>query len=207
MKEIAPNYLWTHQVDNIDNEKLYQTCLSIENRLKKEFPPINNFNQYGSFAAYYHRKYNLLTFSCTELHKLYSNIVTKLSIHLDQNTNYYIRCWANLFDIKQNINWHSHWASECKAYHGFYCVNTEGEHMSYTDYRVPGIQHEIRVASKDGLLVFGKSDGDRHRSSPWLNTDKFRVTIAFDIAPIDSLVTGTNYDDYLLNNYIPLLKV
>ena len=206
MKDIVENYLWTDKISDIDNEKLYQTCVGIEQRLKKEFPPITEFNGYGCFSSFYHTKYNLLTFACPELHKLYGHMVTKLTSHLDQNTQYYIRCWANLFDTKKNIGWHNHWEPEYKAYHGFYCVNTQGEYMSYTEYRIPGIQHDVRIVSEDGLLVFGKSDGDIHRTSRWLNTDKFRVTIAFDIAPIEALPKGIDYSDFNINNYIPLFK-
>ena len=207
MKEIVPNYLWIDKFTDIDNEKLYQTCLSVDSRLRKEFPPIDEANAYGCFTSYYHYKYNLLTFACTELHKLYGYLLTRLCPHLDQNTQYYVRCWANLFDKDANIDWHSHWPSEAKAYHGFYCVNTEGESESYTDYRIPGSMKEIRIMSEDGLLVFGKSDGDEHRSSPWENIGKYRITIAFDIIPFESLGVVPNYDPYLIHDYIPLSKV
>jgi hypothetical protein len=202
MREIVKDYLWFYKLDDIDNAKLYDTCVAIDKKLRTVFPPVPDDNFYGCFTSYYHSSYNLFTFTSPELHKLYKNLVKNVLPHVDQNTQYYIRCWVNLFEPGMNIDWHGHWRPECKAYHGFYCVNTEGVNDSYTDYRIPG-QQEIRVMSEDGLLVFGKSDDDRHRSSPWENSGKCRMTIAFDVIPIEAL-NSIDYTEHLLHNYIPL---
>jgi hypothetical protein len=208
MKTIVQDYLWFTKLSNIDNNTLYDTCCKIDKKLREVLPPIAEDNFYGCFSSYYHPKYNLLTFHSRELHKLHTNIVKNVMPLVDKNTQYYIRCWVNLFEPGMNIDWHMHWLPEAKAYHGFYCVNTQGESQSYTDYRIPGQPNEIRVMSEDGLLVFGKSDDDRHKSSPWENNDKYRITIAFDIVPGESLEKyWPDYNNgYSINNFIPMVK-
>jgi hypothetical protein len=54
---------------------------------------------------------------------------------------------------------------------------------------------ELTIPSKEGLLVIGRSNGDLHKSSEWLG-DKPRVTLAFDISPIESI-------NFKINHYIP----
>ena len=205
MREIVKDYLWFQRIDSIDNSKLYDTCANIDKKLRTVFPPVPDDNFYGCFTSYYHTSYNLFTFACPELHKLYTNLVRYISPVIDQNTQYYIRSWVNLFEPGMNIDWHGHWEPQLKTYHGFYCVNTEGPVDSYTDYRIPG-QPELRVMSEDGLLVFGKSEDDRHRSSPWENTGKCRMTIAFDIIPVEALKVG-DYGQYLLHDYLPFIQL
>lgn len=200
---IVDDYLWTFKYDNIDNEKLYNTCMMIEKALLDVYPEGDD-RTHGSFTARYHRAYNLFAFPCTELFKLHTNLSRMVSDLLEGQ--YYIRCWVNIFKTYRNIDWHSHWAEEDKAYHGFYCVNTEGEYGSYTDYRIPN-NPELRVVSEDGLVVIGKSDGDVHRSSVWQNTDKHRITIAFDIIPVSTLRPRDDFNGLLMHNYIPLPKV
>jgi len=40
---------------------------------------------------------------------------------------------------------------------------------SFTEYRIPGVKKTIKVKSKEGLIVIGKSAGDQHTSSVWKN--------------------------------------
>ena len=210
MNEIAKDYLYTFQIDDINNQILYNSCCEIDKWLRKILPPIPEDNAYGNFTSYHHTKYNLFSFACPELHKLYYQLSKNLKLIVDPSTQYYIRCWVNLFSPGKNIDWHQHWPSEHKTWHGFYCVNTEGNCKSYTDYRIP--EHpEIRVTSNDGLLVIGKSNGDLHRSSPWEDHNKYRITIAFDLIPWQALRHSTksdkSFDNYLINNFIPLLQI
>jgi hypothetical protein len=199
MREVVKDYLWIFEFADIDNSKLYDTCCNVEEQLKLKFPAVVGDNAYGCFTSYYHERYNLLQYNCPELHKLYSNMVNCFRKVMD-NRQYYVRCWVNLFDKNKNIDWHSHWNPEQETYHGFYCVNTEGEHKSYTDYIIPGHVDTYRIMSRDGLCVYGKSDGDKHRSSEWLNDNKYRVTIAFDVIPVETLKGE-------LDNFIPLARL
>jgi len=204
--EIFKNYLWAFQFTDIDNNKLYKTCCHVENHFQKNFPPPSGKNIYGCLASYYHREYNLFSFPCSELSKLYKNMTLHFSQILEKNTKYYIRCWANIFKKGNNIDWHKHWDKEFKTYHGFYCVNTEGKYNSHTDYKIPHDKEKIyRISSRDGLCVIGKSEGDLHRSSEWLNDEKHRITIAFDVIPLQVLRPKEEFTHELLHNYFPLI--
>jgi hypothetical protein len=209
MKEIVKDYLWTFDFNGIDNEKLYNTCIDVEEALKKYYPPLPEKNIFSSFTNYYHQQYNLFNFPCPNLAHLYKNMISYFPNVINTGKQYYIRCWVNLFDKGKNIDWHSHWEPKYKTYHGFYCVNTEGEYPSHTDYKVPNVSDIITIPSYDGLCVIGKSEGDGHRSSEWLNDGKYRVTIAFDIIPIEVLKSDEKFlhlevNPSLLHNFIPM---
>lgn len=209
MKEIVKDYLWTFDFHGIDNQKLYNTCIDVEEALKKFYPPIKENNKYNSFTSYYHQQYNLFNFPCPDLAHLYKNMISYFPNVITTGKQYYIRCWVNLFDKGKNIDWHSHWNPKFKTYHGFYCVNTEGEHPSHTDYKVPNVHDIITIPSYDGLCVIGKSEGDGHRSSEWLNDGKYRVTIAFDIIPVEVLKSDEKFlhlevNPSLIHNFIPM---
>lgn len=219
MKEIVKDYLWTFDFQGIDNDKLYKTCTDIETALQSYFPPIppepkkilepkQGVFQYNCFTSYYHQRYNMFQFPCPQLSTLYRNMAMAFPEVITTGKQYYIRCWVNLFQKGKNIDWHTHWPAHFKTYHGFYCVNTEGVNESYTDYRVPG-HEEVRIVSKDGLCVIGKSEGDEHRCSEWANDNKMRVTIAFDVIPVDVLRSDEEFlhlkvNRELLYNFIPL---
>ena len=209
MKEIVKDYLWTFDFEGIDNTKLYNTCIQVEDALKQFYPPITEKNIYNCFTSYYHQQYNLFNFPCPELNKLYKNMIKNFHNVLLKDKQYYMRCWVNLFDKGKNIDWHSHWQPHYKTYHGFYCVNTEGEHPSHTDYKIPNVPDIITIPSSDGLCVIGKSEGDGHRSSEWLNDGKFRVTIAFDIIPVEVLKSDDKFiylevNKSLIHNFLPM---
>jgi len=213
MQTVIPNYLFTFKWDNIDNNALYNTCINVEDELAKVFPPVADTSIYGCFTSVYHDHYNLFSFPCEQLSQLYMNMAKSFGDILMPG-RYYIRCWVNLFGKGKNIDWHSHWDAKYKTYHGFYCVNTEGEHESYTEYVVPHLigNQVCRIISNDGLCVIGKSQGDQHRSSEWLNDGKPRVTIAFDIIPIEALrpeekFTHIDIKREFISNFIPLLII
>lgn len=213
MQTVIPNYLFTFKWDNIDNDALYKTCINVEDELAKVFPPVADTSIYGCFTSVYHDHYNLFAFPCVQLSQLYMNMAKSFGDVLMPG-KYYIRCWVNLFGKGKNIDWHSHWDAKYKTYHGFYCVNTEGEHESYTEYAVPHMigNNICRIKSSDGLCVIGKSQGDQHRSSEWLNDGKPRVTIAFDIIPLEALrpeekFTHIDIKREFISNFIPLLII
>ena len=177
-----PNYLFSNKINTIDNNILVKDCLDIEEMLLKTFPNINS-KFYGNLSTAHHERYNFLTFPTKEINKLYYELQKVISPYLDNKT-YYIKSWLNVFRKDQQINWHGHWHSKCKVWHGFYCVQVG---KSHTEYKIPGVKDIIKIISKEGLIVFGKSDGDKHRSSPWEETKRHRITIAFDIIPLESI--------------------
>jgi hypothetical protein len=189
------DYLYSFELSNIDNTKLTNNCIEIEKYLLKNFGNVDE-NWYGNKSSALNQKYNLFTFPYQELIKLYKAMVEHISPLLDTNRGYVIKSWMNLYRKGQNVKKHSHWGKKYNAWHGFYCVNV-GKNSSYTTYKISGVSSDIIVPSVNGKLVIGKSENDEHFSSVWQDESSPRITLAFDIVPIDST------DNFPLNQFIP----
>jgi hypothetical protein len=194
------NYLYSVELDTIDNKLLINNCLDISDFLIRSLPQVNT-EDYGNLTSSYHGMYNLLTFPHIELNKLYHEMITHISPVLEKETYYMIKSWLNVYQAGQRINWHGHWPAPKRAWHGFYCAQV-GDNASATHYKIPGSAEIITVPSKDGRLVFGKSDGDEHSSSEWKDKSMPRLTLAFDIIPTDSI-----NDKLAVNHYLPFKKI
>lgn len=149
-------------------------------------------------------EYNILTFVDADWHSLYREIQRwfyhcYMKYHKKQEIKpHYIRSWLNVYEKNQYIDWHGHWETKFDAWHGFFCVNVEPN--SKTSYMWKNDTQLIEINSKNGLLVLGLSNDDRHKSSNW-EQEIPRITIAFDILPYDSLMsTGP----VKLNHWIPI---
>lgn len=203
MHEVANNILWKTQLRGINNSKLYSDCITIYDQLIAEFghlrpTPVDSIYG-GSKTTHLYGKYNLFSALVTsEMNQLYNKLCNNVSLVLEQKTPYYIRCWLNKFEKGKQIGWHMHWGHEIGAFHGFYCVNTEGDFPSSTKYLIDG--KEIVINNTNGLLVIGRS-GVNHCSTPWENTDS-RITLAFDIAPVDVLSRYLELREF--NDFLPL---
>lgn len=179
MKMIHPGYLFSEDVTTIDNEHLYLDCLELEQELLKQIGEPAEAGGYGNVTSANYRRYNMFHYHYPGLNGMYRALQEKVRPHLP-NEQWMVQCWLNVFRKGESIKWHAHWPPECRAWHGFYCVNVTG---SYTHYLINGQQYDIE--GHNGLLVFGKSDNDTHRSGDWDREDMCRVTIAFDIIPIE----------------------
>ncbi|MGY8985778.1 MAG: hypothetical protein ACKVIX_03975 [Sphingomonadales bacterium] len=195
MIEFCKDYLYAFDSDVVDNKKLYNRCHEIENILKTSYPN-TEAGWYGTFSSANHDKYNLFGFPDVQLSKLYQLMVKNISPLLE-NESYVIKSWMNLYRAGQKVDWHGHWPERFRVWHGFYCVNV-GE--SATHYRIPKIKDTIVVPSKEGRLVIGKSAGDTHASTEWSDTSTNRITLAFDIIPISTLLP---HDDKRFDHFYP----
>lgn len=194
MQVHSKNYLYSIKLNSIDNKELVSYSLEVEKSLKKTLKPLENTNWYGAFTTAKHKKYNFLTFPNKQVSILYHEIRKNTSPLLEDRV-YVIKSWLNIFRKGEKVDWHKHWPAHKKVWHGFYCVQVGN---SYTEYEIPNVGQIVKVHSDEGLLVVGKSDNDRHRSSPWDEESRPRITIAFDIIPIESI------DDPLeVNHFIP----
>ena len=194
----VPDNLWGKMLPSIDNNQLIRDCLSAEEYLLRKV--INEkdieLKVYGSKTTASFKQYNLLSFPIKSFQTLYHEIVSVIKPCLPDEIHV-IQCWLNVFRDGEFIDWHHHWKPEYRVVHGFYCVNVT---PSFTEYRFKHLPEEtLKVTSKEGLLVFGKSDGDEHRSSPWSDVSKPRITIAFDITPVSTFIPEVN----LVNHYLP----
>tara|TARA_R100001086_G_scaffold222166_1_gene139575 strand:- start:185 stop:778 length:594 start_codon:yes stop_codon:yes gene_type:complete len=194
MKTHHKDYLYSMATDSIDNKKLAKYCMEVEQMLHGDLPKLKEPHEYGAFTTSHHGMYNFLTLPNKEVNKLYYEIL-KQTFSLLEKKPYMIKSWLNVFYKGEHLKWHNHWAPEYKVWHGFYCVHVD---KSHTDYKIPNVNNIIRIPSTNGLLVIGKSDGDKHCSSPWNETKRPRITIAFDIVPTESIDTKLK-----INHFIP----
>ena len=178
----SDNYLYGFQTNSINNEELVKHCLEIEQTLISNFALIDP-KWHGNVPAAHNHKYNLLTFPGPDLNRLYAELVKNITPLLE-DTIYVIKSWLNVFRKGEKIDWHPHWQPEHKVWHGFYCAQVGN---SFTEYRIPNIEKTVKVVSKEGLIVIGKSDGDEHSSSAWKESKRPRITIAFDIIPVEAI--------------------
>ena len=207
--EHIKDYLWSEMVDptTINNKRLMANCLIIEKflegRIEEEANEIWTTN-YDSFTGRMFNRYNIFTFPSVDLIKLYTEIKRIITPVLILNETYMIQAWLNVYRENGFIDWHTHWAKEHKTIHGFYCVNVE-DTPSYTEYKFPTLNNDITtVHSRDGLLVFGKSEDDKHRSSQGWSSNNPRITIAFDIVPVSRLQEihkNDFFEQYIPNHY------
>lgn len=195
-----PDYLYGVQIDSVDNEKLFNHCLTIETALDHITPPVKDTGWYGNKSSANNSYYNLFTFPVGELNQLYTELVKNITPLLDPNKRYVLKSWMNVYRAGQNVQWHKHWPPEFEVWHGFYCVKV-GE--SSTQYKIPGAPDVITIKSEPGLLVIGKSDGDLHKSTEWNVKEYPRITLAFDIIPIDKLNPTEDFIGVVINHYIP----
>jgi len=175
-----------------------------------------------------YNKYNYATFPLPGMPKLYDAIRDAFAKSLasendTSHTEYAIQIWVNFYNKGSNIDWHHHWSREFDSWHGFYCVDTEpNSHTEYAFYSnekdairnmlvesdderdieffLGAADEHIFVKSKDNRIVISRSGNDCHRSSEW-EGNRPRVTVAFDIVPIEKMpCCGEN----IINHYLPI---
>jgi hypothetical protein len=197
MDTYVPENLWGKMLPSIDNTQLMNDCLEVERLLLDSVLTNTPIGVYGSKTTASFRQYNLLSFPIESFQNLYHTMVSVIKPCMPKETHV-LQCWLNIFRGNEFIDWHHHWRKRYRAVHGFYCVNVTPSYTEYKFEHSPGSTY--KVESKEGLLVFGKSDGDIHRSSPWQDLNTPRVTIAFDIIPVSTLLA---VDRERPNHFLP----
>jgi hypothetical protein len=185
-------------LEEIDLRELSEQCLEIEELVastlsdKPQNYKIDEDTPFGTRVADF---YNVFCYPSVELNSLYCAIRdTFYSADIDVSKKYYIQGWVNVYRDKQKLDWHRHYGSK-HSYHGFFCVKSSAGN---TQYKFDDGQR-IKVDSKDGLLVFAKSNDNFHKTSKPLK-DEPRITIAFDIHSYGSIQKSLNS----LDHWVPL---
>ena len=109
--------------------------------------------------------YNLFTSTMPEMYFLYKDIQEFFKTEIRTNTNqgYWIVGWLNYWPNKgETLDWHGH-------------------------DREIGSEEIHKVENKNGQLLITHSTNMEHRISDWDN-DEPRITIAFNIQPIDTML-------------------
>lgn len=135
--------------------------------------------------------YNLFSFPNLYVHKLFMSIKQIIDDKKENKDRYYIRGWLNYYDRGQYLDWHQHWCIDRRSYHGFFCVDVEN---SYTCYRYKDGEN-VFVNCENGMLVLEKIYNNVHRTSDWFRETP-RITVAFDIHPLDVVLTKHDKTNY-----------
>lgn len=176
--------LWGKMLTSIDNAELYRCCLHAEEHHLKSFIKEEEAGVYGNKTSASYEDYNLLSLPYIPFQDLYHRMVDVIKPCLPDETHV-LQCWVNIYRAGERVQWHGHWPPKYRSIHGFYCVHVTPSYTEYQFNDIPGMVYTVE--SKEGLLVFGKSDNDSHQSSLWHDDENPRVTIAFDIVPIATL--------------------
>ena len=167
-------------------------------------------------------QYNFCLYPLPGIHELYWDIAAMFHTSLTDyhkgriNERFFMQSWLNVYHKGEYIDWHSHTKGDFGGWHGFFCLDVEpNSHTLYKWEDDPNRKDlEIKIESKNNLIVMGLSNGDKHRSSVW-NRKKPRVTIAFDILPASVLYESSKstHGSYLnamksetdfVNHWIPI---
>ena len=198
--KVYNDYIITDKL-NLDLPKIKNSCYKmqtiIDEHFKEKILAVEYAEDEGKLSpittqGFEH--YNLLMYGFDGLHSLYFEIQKIFRQFNTSNENHYIRCWLNIYQKGNFVDWHNHFPPNCNSWHGYFCVDCE---PSKTTYQLPDISEPVDIISEDNLLVLSKSAGDRHRTWPWEFEDRDRITIAFDIVP--SAHTGK-----FLNHWVPI---
>jgi hypothetical protein len=150
------------------------------------------------------KHYNIFTSTLPgffEVHKEISKAFQE--IKHDTTLSYWIVGWLNVWPNKGKVlPWHGHHSScgnDDNQFHGYLGVDCEPN--SVTEYRLQGTTDIIEtVKNKNNQLVIASSGGIEHRTSDWIE-DFPRITIAFMIQPIETVMGDVGNR---LNYYIPV---
>jgi len=202
--EYIKDTLWSFDLTGLNNKTLSEECLIVEKYLKRVFSNVEvtpqAYNVYGNFSTSVFKRYILFSVPSINIVRLYKMMQDVLPPLLQPGRNYVLQSWLNVYRKGEKIDWHNHWSPEYDGYHGFYCVDVE-EMPSSTLYKFPDVSQDITtIPSKNGRLVFGKSNNDQHTSTLWDCDSKPRITIAFDIVPIISARNFLTLEDCFKNN-------
>jgi len=176
------NYITTSKL-NLDLFTIKDSCYQLNNIIEQFSVDKDGYDDAAGMAPIttkVHEQYNLLMYRFQGFHNLYFEIQKLFQQLKDNDSQYYIQCWLNLYKKGSFIDWHEHYPSTHKTWHGYYCVDCE---PSKTTYRLPDKTETIDIIGENNLLVMSKGNGDWHRTWPWEFEDRDRITIAFDIVP------------------------
>lgn len=192
MNILHNDYLYSDLL-TYNKDSLVSDCLNFEKSLKSTIKNGHKIPSLtGSFTTANFYYYNIFSYHTPELNRLLKNL--KISIYpVLESKEYVFQSWVNIYRKNEFIDWHSHdWEGSKKSYHGYFCVDVE---PSITSYIIPG-GFNIDVQNKNGMLIFGKSAGDAHKTTEW-KYDIPRITIAFDIIPLD-IYTREKYSEHFI---------
>lgn len=198
--------------EEIKSERLYSFDHIFDGRSYRSIKD-DNIHPGDSLSSITAENYNIFRFEHPGIRNLAKNVRSMVKeaceyyeIDFDSQ-NYYIHGWFNLYSNpisedfistnKDDLGWHEHSGDGIPYFHGYYCVNAE---PSVTYYKIFDTDIENNNINNRAIL---SETGHQHAMGQW-NLPKPRITIAYDIIPIDNVA---NYDfrRQHARDYFPLL--
>jgi len=196
---VLHNYLLTKKLD-VDLAELVRSCELLNQHVREEFK--HSENGYGTTCAKSAESldhYNLFLYPFPGFYELAQQITELFKSRIKSKHKYYLKGWINYYNYGDYVDWHHHKISTTDSAHGFFCVHAQD---SVTTYRVR--DDEFHVQCEDGLLVLGETHSDVHRTWPWHDKSRPRITIAFDIVPIQA-AHKRQLERKQINHWMPIL--
>ena len=153
----------------------------------------------GSDSTKLYEAYNVFLCPAPGFAELYDIVVSKFKERQSNYKDYAIAGWVNVYNDGGFLDWHFHGSDQnCHdgRWHGYLCVNGEPSKTLYKDIQTGELIKTID--NKNGYLTMSYA-GIAHRTTPWTDKEKPRITIAFDIS-LRSQLSPQN-----LNRWIPIL--
>lgn len=192
-------YLVTRAL-GLDLEQISASCARLHERVTTTITEDRRASPQETLDHAVFSRYNVFLFPSQAFHALFREIQRSLFAHrcCDPTASYYMQSWLNVYHSGETLDWHRHWPTEARSFHGFYCVDVKG---SSTEYRFPDRNAAVEVVGEDDTLVLGPAEGDLHRTTP-RQSERPRITIAFDLVPqkyLESL-------ELPLNHWLPVTR-
>jgi hypothetical protein len=156
------------------------------------------FVESNSITTIKWREYNVFQFHHKGIHKVLKGVKQGVLdaceyYGVDFNAQQYmIQGWFNINNNRGKdgkLDWHDHGRPWAPNFHGYYCIKAE---PSVTWYRINDFNEktitEVENHNVDNVLIVSEM-GHEHAMAEW-EWDGPRITLAYDIAPLGSLIAG-----------------
>ena len=185
-------------------EMLYNSCMQLSTEVNHRYSPwmdtwSDDYMQFanGSPSTKLYEAYNVFLCHLPGFSELFFEIINYFKTKESNYKNYAIAGWVNVYNQNGYLDWHKHGSDigeHDDRWHGYVCVNSEPSKTLYKDES--GLVETIN--NKNGYITLSPA-GLYHRTTPWTDTTKSRITIAFDV------VLRNQIDPMNFTRWIPIL--
>lgn len=163
------------------------------------------FKESESVSTMRWRQYNAFQFHTEEVYNLYlavSSMVREACEYYEidfDKQKFMTQAWFNINHAKGGkLDWHEHSPSGAPNFHGYYSVSAEPSETHYLAFD----EYKVNV-NKNNRAVLSEM-GHPHAMGSW-NWDGPRITLAYDITPLDNLLKYNVISDFQAEqHWIPL---
>ena len=202
---------YTEMLD-IDIKQLQHDCIELNKKIENDIigpQDLRKYSKHPSMCTAAAPYYNLFTYTKKSIFNLQKKIRKSFYEKLgDDKYDYWIQGWLNYWPkAGDTLGWHAHQNDHIEnCWHGVVGVNCNDTFAEYRTQKTKDLCG--RVENWNGQLLISQSWDMQHRISDWKNKKEPRITIAFNIQPIetlhDDIWIGKKEIDRSWNYYIAL---